>query len=574
MKLEKIIFAIDNNPEYSGFWEINSEICKKNLGVTPVLFKIGDTESDFYEDDFGIVKEVKAIKGIDTGFQAQIYRMYGTKYFTNEIVMTSDIDMLLFNRNYINSQIDSISDSDLVIFNSDAYDKNRPECIGIYSGPDRYPICYVVGKGSTFNQIINTNVDFNDYCNRLLQLDLNWDTDEIYFGRCVNSQNKVKVHKLIRGYSSNFFCPNRIEKHNFYNSGIFSIDLEKKINLDSFIDCHCARPYSKFKKQIDNIKNTTLSKMNEVYLIGCHIENETQLNMIKSLTENLYKNNKDFILSSHTMIPEDIIKKSKGFIYDSENPKYKIWDLPGKTKYIIDVGEFKISSPYITHGRVDYYHVGPLRQLVNGINLIKTMDYDVIHWMDYDATLDFDEEKMNLERLISYDMVFYGVGPKFSFKVDKVNEDLLSMKNDEFLDLLSKHEYVIEKVFGDFLIKEKKLFIEVSDPSFWGNYSQNFDEVKFDWSLFELNNMVNLFIKNDDDREINFTVSVNDSETVYNSSPKVWFWVPISTPDDIKQISIKYSIDNSEQKTLLDVNMKDGNNYNNIIKSVEFINKQ
>ena len=25
MKLDKIIFAIDDNPEYSGFWEINSE---------------------------------------------------------------------------------------------------------------------------------------------------------------------------------------------------------------------------------------------------------------------------------------------------------------------------------------------------------------------------------------------------------------------------------------------------------------------------------------------------------------------------------------------------------------------
>jgi hypothetical protein len=43
MKLEKIIFATDDNPEYSGFWKINSEICKKKLGITPVLFKIGET---------------------------------------------------------------------------------------------------------------------------------------------------------------------------------------------------------------------------------------------------------------------------------------------------------------------------------------------------------------------------------------------------------------------------------------------------------------------------------------------------------------------------------------------------
>ena len=221
MKLDKIIFAIDDNPEYSGFWKINSEICKKKLGVTPVLFKIGNTESDFYEDKFGIVKEVKAIDGVNTGFQAQIYRMYGTKYFTDELVMTSDIDMLLFSKEYLTKHIDSIPDSDLVILNSDAYDPQRPECVGIHSGPDRYPICYVIGKGSTFNQIINNDINFDEYCNRLLQLNLNWDTDEMYFGRCVNSQSVVKVHKISRGYSSNFFCPNRIEKHNFYNSIYF-----------------------------------------------------------------------------------------------------------------------------------------------------------------------------------------------------------------------------------------------------------------------------------------------------------------------------------------------------------------
>jgi hypothetical protein len=263
MKLEKIIFAVDDNPDYSGLWEINSEICKKKLGVTPVLFKIGNTESDFYSDEFGIVKEVKAIEGVNTGFQAQIYRMYGTKYFIDETVMTSDIDMLLFNRDYITSKIESIPDYDLAILGSDAYDSNRPECVGIYSGPDRYPICYVIGKGSTFNQIINNNVGFDEYCYRLLQLNLTWDTDEIYFGKCVNSQNVVKVHKIIRGYSSNFFCPNRIEKHNFYDPSIFSIDLEKKINLDTFIDCHCARPYTQHKVAIDNIKNSIIDKITD-----------------------------------------------------------------------------------------------------------------------------------------------------------------------------------------------------------------------------------------------------------------------------------------------------------------------
>lgn len=258
MKIEKIIFSSDDS-HYLDFWEANSEICRKKLGITPVLFRITDNESDFYMDKWGIVKNIKSIPEIDTGFQAQIYRMYSTRYFQNECVMTSDIDMLLLSRDYVVSNTENLPDDNLVILNSDAYDSERPECTGVYSGPDRYPICYIAGKGATFNKILNTDVTFQEYCQRLIELNLGWDTDEVYFGRCVNNQSEVPVIKITRGYSSNFYCPNRIEKNNFYNKGIFSLDLTGKINLNSFIDCHCAHPYKDHKEIIDNIKNAILN---------------------------------------------------------------------------------------------------------------------------------------------------------------------------------------------------------------------------------------------------------------------------------------------------------------------------
>jgi hypothetical protein len=258
MRIDKIIFSSDDS-HYLDFWEINSEICRKKLGITPILFRITDNESDFYMDKWGIVKNVEAIPGISPGFQAQIYRMYSTRYFLDECVMTSDIDMLLINKNFIDQNTENISDDSLVILNSDAYDSERPECTGIYSGPDRYPICYIAGKGDTFNKILNTDVTFREYCQRLIGLNLGWDTDEVYFGRCVNNQSEVPIIKIPRGYSSNFYCPNRIEKHHFQKKGIFSIDLSGKIDLNSFIDCHCSHPYKDHKDIIDNIKNSILN---------------------------------------------------------------------------------------------------------------------------------------------------------------------------------------------------------------------------------------------------------------------------------------------------------------------------
>jgi hypothetical protein len=253
-RVNKIIFSSNDNPNYLEFWEVNSLICSKKLKITPVLFHICDEDSDFYWDTFGLVKKIKHISN-NSGFESQIFRMYGTKYFMNDICLTSDIDMLLFNKDYITNNL--INKNSVTILNSDTYDSSRPECVGIYSGPDRYPICYIVATGEIFNQILNTNVDFNEYHERLLNLNKGWDADEIYFGTLVNRAN-IKVNKIKRGISSNFFTPRRIEKHNFYNDDLFKINLNGFIDIEYFIDCHCARPYSKFKNQIDNLINIIL----------------------------------------------------------------------------------------------------------------------------------------------------------------------------------------------------------------------------------------------------------------------------------------------------------------------------
>ena len=252
--IDKIIFSSNSAPTYIEFWDINSLICSKKLKITPVLFYICDEDSDFYWDKFGLVKKIKHISN-NSGFESQIFRMYGTKYFMNDICLTNDIDMLLFDKNYITN--DLINKNSITILNSDAYDSSRPECVGVYSGPDRYPICYIIATGEIFNKILNTDVSFSEYHERLLNLNKGWDADEIYFGTLLNRTN-IKVNKIKRGISSNFFTPRRIEKHNFYDDSLFKINLNGFVNIDYFIDCHCARPYSKFKNQIDNLINIIL----------------------------------------------------------------------------------------------------------------------------------------------------------------------------------------------------------------------------------------------------------------------------------------------------------------------------
>lgn len=571
MVISKAIFAVDDNPHYEGLWPIVSEICFKKLGIVPVLFHITEEDSDFYTDEYGLVKKIKKLSDIDSGRQSQIIRMWATKYFPDEVCIISDIDMMMFNREYFVDQVKDYSDDDLVIYCSDAYDPNRPECVGIYS--NRYVLAYNAATGKTFNRILDTYCEFDEYIRRVLNAGFpDFDSDEMYYSHCVdNKDHAVNVIKLKRGFYTKFQCPRRIDR---VDDSVFNKYEDRLISTGYYVDCHLARPESKYRDEIQELKELIMGKNKDVYLIGCHIENDIQLGFLNSLVESLIENGKDYILSSHTMVPQNLIEKSVGFIYDKENPKYKIWDLPNKSKYELDMGSFIIRSSYITYGRADYYHVGPLRQLINGVNLIRTLDYDIVHWMDYDSFIDLDEESRNVERLSDYDFIFYGVGPKFSFRADRFRSDLFKMKSSELLDLLSRNEYVVEKVFSEHIIDGKKLFIPVEDPIFWGAYSQNFNGIRFDWSLFENDNSVNIFIKNDDPKEIQFYIKTSSGETPISAKPNHWLWQSIAGNGDIGNISIKWRYaDSDDINTLLDLDLSFGNNYNNIVKSVEYLVK-
>ena len=60
MKIDKVIFGVDDNPLYQNFWPIQSKIIKKLLNAQPVLFHITNEDSDFYDDGNGIVKKINS----------------------------------------------------------------------------------------------------------------------------------------------------------------------------------------------------------------------------------------------------------------------------------------------------------------------------------------------------------------------------------------------------------------------------------------------------------------------------------------------------------------------------------
>jgi hypothetical protein len=276
MKVDKVVFSSDDS-DYLNFWPHVAEITERTLGILPVLFWITDEGSDFYFDDYGLVKKIKKSSKMESSHQAQVFRMFGCKYFAEEVCMTSDIDMFFYNREYLESCLEGISDDDWVIIGSDGYDPKRPECVFPFRGPDRYSICYNISKGRNFENVLETKGSFEGYINKLqifktrfeqdngVWMNL-WNLDEFYYGTKINKQIDINIHKIKRGARSSFWMPRHIYKKDFITTEEkknswpeMYLDLWQDWGPEFYIDCHCPK-FSEYRDLILKVKNDILLK--------------------------------------------------------------------------------------------------------------------------------------------------------------------------------------------------------------------------------------------------------------------------------------------------------------------------
>jgi hypothetical protein len=285
--------------------------------------------------------------------------------------------------------------------------------------------------------------------------------------------------------------------------------------------------------------------MKEVYLIGCHVENDQQEQMLRRLVSHLIFFKKDFVLVSHTLLPEDVIAKSVGFIYDKSNPIFQSWDIPNSNHWNFYTKDWRIASKYILYGASPYYHVGVLRLLLNGIKYIKTLDYDVVHWIEYDMFPDFDRANENVNLIAEGNQfVFHGLGSFFSFDAKIIIQpEFLNSNNEVLLNLLKQNDYVAELVTTNCVFEKPPLKIfDVLKNS--GEYSQNFDKVPIHWSLFtEQNNDVHIFLLNKKKRNVIIEYKYNDKIFYKELIPEMYYKVQIGFIDMNNMVFFEIKVD-------------------------------
>lgn len=257
MKIQKVIFTIDDNPHYKSFWVSISKHFKTKLNFDCKLFVIGDNEDvSSYFTEFGEVEFIKKIDSVPTIIQALIGKFYFTKSEPNTTWMIGDLDLYPLQKNHFTESIKNISDEKYVHLNPYAYGKNWRDK---FEGLAGY---YHVAKGSVFEKELQfTNKTFEDV------------VKEIY------NSNKwgIKFHNILsnlenRMASSDYgwFCCEEMYTGDLLKSSSSFIEVApdgeyqrvdrsdmrydlNKISEGYYIDFHSPRPYDNFKDEIELI---------------------------------------------------------------------------------------------------------------------------------------------------------------------------------------------------------------------------------------------------------------------------------------------------------------------------------
>lgn len=467
MKIDKIIMSCDDS-HYQYFWPVVAQVCKKVLNITPVLFRVGEQDSDFFSDGNGLVKYVKNIEGIPSSTQGQILRLYGTKYFPDEVCLISDVDMMLLSREYFIENLKQFSNDSYIILTSDGYDLDRPECRDLFDF-QVYPICYHAAKGKIFTDILEIENSFELFASKVIDFvkveKKEWYCDEIYLSSMINSKyQNHEFHKLKRGYETNFYVPNRIEKYNFpvdfraneemkeTNLRLGSYD-KKKLKEGYYIDCHCVRPYGWYDKEIWEIANLVIEKnigkMNDLIMVTAFCETKEKENILRNLVNQIFlrKDKFDLMLISHTVIPEDIAEKCDYQFYDKKNELLYDYNLRSKPWFDPNGGG-KIMSVFTGFFNT---HLAIWRMIILGNSVAKNCGYRKVHHIEYDCSIkDFGELIENSTLLESYDAITYNkkeinvddilFGTYQAYRLDSLNEDLFILNEEKLKNEISNSD--------------------------------------------------------------------------------------------------------------------------------------
>lgn len=167
MKIDRITFSCNEKDEYKRFWNPLSKYLHKKFGLKSALLFVGKDKNGLSEK-YGDVHHIYCGYHIPTYIPAIWGYFYVTSFYSEEVCMTSGIDMPITNLDYFNNKIKNFhKEFSYVVMNATGYSTIE----NVLAGKNTVPSYYHVAKGKLFKQILNFEDDFKAEINKFNSLD-------------------------------------------------------------------------------------------------------------------------------------------------------------------------------------------------------------------------------------------------------------------------------------------------------------------------------------------------------------------------------------------------------------------
>lgn len=206
----------------------------------------------------------------------------------------------------------------------------------------------------------------------------------------------------------------------------------------------------------------------DLILITAFCNNSDKLNLLRNLVQSLKKSNQfDILISSHSLLPEDITQHCDYFFYDSKNILLDDFDLRNAAWFDPNYGG-AINSIFTGFFNT---HLAVWRLIIFGNQIGKNLGYKKIHHIEYDTEIEkIDEIKTNSKLLEEYDVITYNIadfgyqdillGSYQAYNIEKVHSLLINYDEKEILDMIRNSSVKSPEVFLKTLLHENTKYLE------------------------------------------------------------------------------------------------------------------
>ena len=290
----------------------------------------------------------------------------------------------------------------------------------------------------------------------------------------------------------------------------------------------------------------------DLILITSYTPDIRRQNILRDLVRGINKEIFDIMISSHSIVPIDILENVDYLIYDKNNELD--FDVKNKFQFRYRNDSFSI----LTTEPKKYNHSIPvIKNIISGLSYSKILGYKKVHHFEYDSLIENDEEILENSILLNeYSIIYYKVNhlpypnSPISFNLDKISDLWFNMGDKNFEDFLreekstkigEEYQWKLINLSGNFL--EKK-FDDLEDKKIYCALNYDLEPNKWVIPFYDYNDE-NLYIfswiESESDIGSERVILLNDTTVInVNHSNVVGCWktYPLGYYKDIHKIKI------------------------------------